>query len=455
MSVTGGYLGYQSAWSSQMGAKEGYYVPDELKLNLPQNPVRVSKKLVKRDVDTAMPITPQNPIIRWKIPSNGNAIVDFKKAKVYITFSVGVNAPWSARPSALAWNIIERLRLEQGGQYVEDRRFFNLQESMVYTTQTHINQQVTTGVALYGDGSAAQRNARSGGWEYVLPFPTTCLTKAPLPWFAMSPEKRSTTALPDTFIQWELAKPEDFVEVFGGVGAVTGLTWTVTRMQIEYEELYPEGGPQAILSKWLSPSLFATRGGFPRIWFRSFLTNVYPLTTSTEQNIYIDMKLSSINTIFATFRYTANTSNPQIYSKHTTYISKADMNLIEYQWEINSCLWPDKPVSLVDPSWVEGYVKYLEAWGMYHSRGIQQEVTPITIDQFLNDKFLAVFDGVQFAFSPAMLNPVSTANSGSIIQLRIKFSIPPPAGIEVVIHNYHWKVLNFGSNGGAVPVVET
>ena len=34
MSVTGGYLGYQSAWSSQMGAKEGYYVPDELKLNL-------------------------------------------------------------------------------------------------------------------------------------------------------------------------------------------------------------------------------------------------------------------------------------------------------------------------------------------------------------------------------------------------------------------------------------
>ena len=460
MSYTGSYLGLPSAWSSN---SDGFFTAEEYSLPLPRNSVRLTRKNVKRDVDTAMPVTPSNPLIRWRIPSNSSVLVDFKRAKILLDLSVAAPAPWSARCSTLAWNLFDRVRLEQGGQYVEDRRFFYLQESLTYTTQTHINQQITTGVALYGDGSQAMRNNRAAGWRYVLPFPTTALTKSIYPWFQM---KRNVSggfevaSLPDTYIQWELVKPEQFVEVFGAPPGTalptssTGLTYTITRMQIEYEEVYPEGGPNMILSKWLSPSMFATRGGFPRVWFRTWITNIYPLSTNTEQTIYTDFKLSSINTIIVFARYSANNNNPGIYDKQTDYIGKNDMPLIEYQWEINSSLWPDKPISLVDNSWAEGYTKYLEAWQMFHSRGIQQEVTPITIDQFLNDKFLIIFDGVQNPFSPAMLNPVSTANSGSISNLRLKWSSPPPAGIEIVVNVQHWKCWNFGSLGGSIPVIE-
>ena len=39
---------------------------------------------------------------------------------------------------------------------------------------------------------------------------------------------------------------------------------------------------------------------------------------------------------------------------------------------------------------VQAYAKFLEAWQMFHSRGIQQEVTPITLAQFNNDKFIVI-----------------------------------------------------------------
>jgi hypothetical protein len=458
MAFTGAQLlGIEPPWSINMAKVEGYYVSDEYTLPLPKNSARLVRKQVKRDVDTSMPVYPENPLIRWRIPSNGQVICDFRRAKVIVDASVGVSAPYSARPSTLFWNIIDRFRLEQGGQYIEDRRFFGLQETLVYVVQTHVVQQITTGVALYGDGSQTARNARATNWRYILPLPTTGLVKSIYPWFQVkniSNGVGTIVALPDTYLQWELVQPQAFVEAYGGTGTVTGLTYTIMRMQIEYEEIYPMGGPSMLLKNWLTPSQFALKGGFPRIWYRTFLTNTYPLTTNNEQTIYIDMKLSSIIYIYATFRYAANTYNPLIYDKFSDYISRNDMPLIEFQWEVNSCLWPDKPVSLTDPSWVEGYAKYLESWSMFHARGIQQEVTPITINAYLNDKFVLPFDGNENPFSPAMLNPVSTAYSGSIIQLKLKFSAPPPAGIEVVIHAYHWRCWNFGASG-SVPLVET
>jgi len=42
---------------------------------------------------------------------------------------------------------------------------------------------MTTGVALFGDGSQVDRNARAAGWTYCLPIPTTGLTKGIYPWF--------------------------------------------------------------------------------------------------------------------------------------------------------------------------------------------------------------------------------------------------------------------------------
>lgn len=454
MAVNGQLLGLPSPWAQGIiGA-----FPDEYALPYPTFPARIVRKTVKRDVNTAMPITPLNPLVRFTIPTNNQTICDFRRAKVYITFSVGVTAPWFARPSPLAWNIVQRFRLEQGGQYVEDRRYWNWQETLVYVVQTHINQQMTTGVALYGDGSTITRNARAAGWTYCLPIPSTALTKGVLPWWQTKKDNLNVynaENLPDTTLQWEFEPPENFVEVYGAAPAtpIVGLTWTITRMVIEYEEIYAEAGNKVLISQWLSKSQRSVVNGFPRVYYRSFLSNTYSMTTNTDQTILIDFKLASIISIYVTFRYANRVNNPEIYSKHSDYLSRGDFNMSEYQFNVNGCLWPDRPVGMIDPGLVDAYAKYLESWQMFHGRGINQEVTPITIDQFLSDKFLCVFDGNQHPFSSMMVNNVSTSYSGNSIQLQLKFAANPPAGLEALVHIFHWRVWNFGARAGT-PVFE-
>jgi len=447
MSVNGQLLGNASSW-----ADKRYKIGDDTILPIPMYGARLVRKIVKRDVDTAMPVTPNNPLIRWKIPSNANIVYDFRRAKVNIRFTV-TSTSGTPAPSALAWNIIDRFRLEQGGQYVEDRRYFGLQETMNYVVQTHQQQQITTGVGLYGDGSLARRQGQAVDYEYCLPLPTTGLAKAIYPWFQTTRNDKgivSTTMLPDTFSQWELVPPAQFVEVVGGAPGFT-TSWTINRMEIEYEELYLEGSNNPLIQNWLQlPG--STSRGFPSIWWRSFQSNNYPITTSLEQTLFIDVRLSSIISIYVTFRRIADINDPTVLNKQQTWLGIIPLNMTEYQWEVNSCLWPDKPVNT--SNFTDAYAYFLEAWQFYHSRGIVSETTPITKDEFVNDKFILAFDGNSQPFTSMLLNPLSTALTNSQIQLKMKFNPAPPAGLEAMVHVYHWRKWNFGAKG-SVPIVET
>lgn len=424
-----------------------YFLPPEYSLPVPENGARVQRRFVKRDITTSMPITNLNPLMRWQVPNDGVKILDFRRATVYITMSCAVDAPWFVRPSALAWNIIDRFRLEQAGQYVEDRRYFNFQETLTYRIGTHINQTVTTGVELYGDGSPALRATKSGGWKYALPIPSTAITKSIMPWYSVGKDGRAM-AIPEVWLQWELALPQAFLEVFGGFGAVTGLGYTITRVQVEYEEIYGDGGNNFITRDW-NPNV----GFFPRIYYRSFLTNQYSLTQALEQTITIEFKLSSIVAIYVTFHNQANLNDPTAADKFETYLSRPDLPMIQYQFDVNSCLWPDQPVMMQDAGWVEPYLMYQRAFQMYHSRVIQQEVTPITGSEFTTDKFVLVFDGNQHPLSNNVINPISTRNSSQNILLKLTFNNPPSAGLVCLAHMYHWRAWNYGAVG-SVPLIE-
>lgn len=454
MAANNQMLGHPGMWATLK-----YTVGDDVILPVPRYGARLVRKKVKRDIDTAMPVLPNNPLLRWRIPSNSHVIYDFRRAKIYLRLTViAIGGGWIPAPSALAWNVFERFRLEQGGQYVEDRRFFNLQETLVYVVQTHQQQQNTTGVGLYGDGSLALRQTQAVDFLYCLPIPSTGLTKSIYPWYQSSKNGNgngmiTSTALPDTYLQWELARPEAFVEVAGGAGPVT-VSWQVQRMEIEYEELYLEGGNAPIISKWLFSDGSVGNNGYPCIWYRTFLTNNYPMTASAEQTIFIDVRLSSIIALYCTFRFIAEVNDPTVLNKHSRWLGPTITNMTEYQWEVNSSLWPDKPVAVTAPNFTEVYAMFLESWQMFHSRGIQQEVTPITKQQYVTDKFVLAFDGNAQPFSTLILNPLSTTRTNSQIQLKMKFNPAPPAGMEVVVHTYHWRKWNYGAKGG-VPVVET
>lgn len=430
-----------------LGGSAEYFLAPEYSLPTPRNGARIQRRWVKRDITTAMPVTNENPLLRWQVPNDGVKILDFRRATVYISFSCNVlPATLSVRPSALMWNLVDRFRLEQSGQYVEDRRFFNLQETVAYRTGTHINQQVTTGVALYGDGSASLRQFRSGGWKYALPIPSTALTKTILPWYLVGQDGRAA-AIPEVWLQWELAKPEAFLEVTGA-GPISSLTYTITRVQIEYEEIYGVGGNNFITRDW-NPS----PGRYPKICYKSFMSSQYALTSALEQTIPFEYKLSSIVAIYVTFIDSNNVNNPFGIDKFETWLGRNDLPLTNYQFEVNSTLWPDTPVNLQDPSFVEAYLMYQRAYQMYHSRVIQQEVTPITISDFLSNKFVLVCDINQNPLSANIINPVSTRNSTSNILLKLTFSAPPSPGLLCIAHFLHWRAWNYGAVGN-VPLIE-
>lgn len=221
MSVTNSLLGFPNR--GQIGGSGKYFNPPENYLTEPQNGIRILRKWVKRDITTAMPVTNQNPILRWNIPNEGVRIYDFRRACVYIWISFNITIPpgsnptLKVRPSALMWNIVDRFRLEQAGQYIEDRRYYGFQETLNYRVATHLAQQSTTGEALFGDGARPIREYKSANgsvWKYALPIPTTALTKAILPWYCVGRDGRAG-AVPEVWLQWELTQPNNFLEVYG------------------------------------------------------------------------------------------------------------------------------------------------------------------------------------------------------------------------------------------------
>lgn len=436
-----GVLGFPSMWYNYF---PGGVMPDDYKFPSAKFGMRLYRKQIRRDVDTAMPITPNNPIVRWKIPSSGTSVLDFRRGCIYVTLSVQASAVGAnPSPSNLAWNIVDRFRIEQGGNVVIDQRYFNLQETLMYTMLTQIEQRETTANNLWGAGSRHLRKTRANGFKYCIPLPSNCITKTMLPWFVMQrADTRNmgswvTTAFQDVYFQWEFAKPEAFVET----DIASPVSWTISRIEVEYEEIFLTNLSD-FMSNWHT---FSTK--YPKLPFKSLSSFITNLQTAEEQDILLDIKVSSLISIFCTFRFTDTINTPTLLDKFENYLGRATLPLIEFQWQINGIWWPEKPVNCTDSSWVEPYKLFLQTTGKYHGRGLMENSTPILPGEFIDDKFVLCFDATQHPFHPSLLNPVSTSSGNTPVHLRLKFSAPIAANIQMVVHTYHWKIWNIGSKG--------
>jgi hypothetical protein len=440
-----GILGYPSDWSLNYGSAG---IPPDYFLPAITPGFRVTRRRIKRDVDTTMPTDYSQPIVRWKIPSASATILDFRRAVVYVTISASATggAAWL---SNLAWNIFERCRLEQAGNYVEDRRYFNLQETIEYMMKTHLLQKLTTGVHLYGYGDIATRTAHAGGWRYALPIPFSCLTKAVLPFFQLSNDGMGIQPMnqQDLILQWELSPPTNVVEVAAGA---TVPYYQITKMEVEYDEITLEGGPAPFVSKW-----FMAANKMPQVLFRSYLTNIYQLSTGTEQDILIDLKVQSLISLWVVFRSGTTVTTPTVYDKFETFPGPNIIPLLSFQWEVNGVLWPDKIIQLTSPTNnPDTFVVYEQTMQIFHSRRVNEEVTPITYDQWLNDKFVMMFDANMHPFSMNLLSPLSTQKGNTQIHLRLQFTAAPPANLTLVVHALHHKIWNYNTYANKGLIVE-
>lgn len=450
-------LGYSPTWGS---ADVTSVIPWAYLMKNPTPAMRAARRLVLQPVSTQMPVTYAQPKIQWTVPSNSSTILDFSRGGVKITFNCTVSGgspAWSVRPSNLVWNICDNFRLFQGGQFVEERRYFGQEETLTYVTQTHRIQELTTAVELWGAGDRATRNARHTGganYTYFLPIPTSSIVKTVLPWFQMmkSGTGYSPSALPDTMFEWNLASPEQFLEIYGGTGSYSNLQYQITEMYVFYEEIYMN---ETVMKNFLMSWAQSFTSIYPSIFYRTFYTNTYQiLGGATYQTIQMDFKFSSFIAIYCHIRSSEAATDPTALDKFEYYVGTNVMPISQYQWRINDQLWPDQPIAVnSDGNAVEAYRIYQVAFNMFHSRGIHEEVTPIGQDSFQNDKFVLVLDLNQHPFSDNTLNPVATSNSNSYISLYLWFSSAPPSGYELVSSAYYWRIWNFGAKGINVSMV--
>jgi hypothetical protein len=441
-------LGNPSSWA----VNEGVVIPKEYILPMPQNGIRLVRRNIRRQVDTTLPITPNTTDIRFKIPASNVVTLDFRRGGVHVVMGATVNPPHLVRFPNFSWNCIERFRLEQHNQYIEDLTYFNYQETFKFWTTVLIDQFRTTAVGLYGSGSPAIRNSRSASWEYIMPIPTDSICKTIMPWFQIINANGiySSSNLPDVWMIWNIADPNEFLEVYNSPGAGTGLTYSITKMELEYDEITLESGNTGkFLKAWHSdPS------PFPRIRWPTYQTFIYPLTQALTQTVIIDNKVKALQHIVVIFRRAVEVGDPTVYDKFEKWIGPTHplfpLPLLEYQWEINNQLWPDSPVTLVDPGNTEPYKKFLELFGNYYSRFIHGEVTAIGPYQFSRDKFFIAFDANQYPFTTNMISPISTEKTSKSTILRMKFSAPPPAGLEVMVHTCYWRQWLFAASAGKI-----
>src|SRR6185436_5401342 len=235
---------------------------------------------------------------------------------------------------------------------------------------------------------------------------------------------------------------------YGAAPPATGITYEITKMEIEYEEITVESGNTGkFLEYWHNDP-----NPIPRVFWETTLTNIYPLTTGTEQFINLDIRVKAVQFIAVTVRDTTKTQDPFTYDKFETWIGPDSglFPLLEYQWELNNNQWPDRPISLADPGNVQTYKKFLELFGNYYSRGVHMDVTSIGPIQHSTDKYVMAYDANQYPFSGKMIGPVSTERSSKYVTLRLKFSAAPAANLELVCHTSYWRRWMFAAPSGTI-----
>lgn len=442
-----GILGNPSTWAFETPS----IIPPEYRLPRPSKGFRIVRRKLKRPVDTTTPITINNSEIRWKIPSSSVITLDFRLTAIYVTVNVAVDAPHLARISNFAWNMFNRFRLEQHGQYIEDRTYWNLQETFNFWCKALPNQFTTVGEGLYGSGSAAGRNAKAAGHEYALPLPTDALAKTVFPWFQLLNQNGVyvSSTLPDVTMIWQVAPPAEWIEVYNGAAPAANVRYTITKMEIEYDEITVESGnTEAFLRFWHGDA----PEPIPLIWWETFDTKIIPLTTGIEQFLTLDIKMKSISYIACTVRNTLTTGDPFTYDKFETWTGPdaAGFPLLEYDWALNNNNWPDRPISLADPGNVQSYKKFLELFGNFYSRGVHMDVTAIGPVEHATDKFVLAYDANQYPFSGKLVGPVSTERSSKYVTLHLKFSGAPAANQELVVHTVYWRRWRFAAPSGQI-----
>lgn len=389
-----------------------------------------------------MPITPQSPIIEWKMPNSTNVWIDWTRSCILVKVTLTRVGGTYIRASNLINTMIERFELTEGNEQVEDYQFHPERIGFHYTLDKEEESIDTSGRAFYGDASQAIRNANgaTADFEYKIPIQSVLSNIAMFPTFP--PYHSINNHLQ---FRWYIAQPSRWIETDAGT-----YTYSITQWDIHYEQVTVMNIAQ-FSGLWNNSKMGAA--GAPKISWLYEHVEIRPLDTSTSQTVLIEQKRSSIHGILCTVRRSADVNDPTVDDKFETWYGPnsgtVNFPITSYQWNFNDGFWPEREISVAGANLIQAY-RWLQLW-MNHDdgNGNLKETFTITPGQFGTDKFVIVGDFRNWPGLNDTYNAVSTISANMNIQLRLTFSAPPDSGLQLVVHTFYDRDWYYGLDSGS------
>lgn len=371
-------------------------------------------------------------MIHFKLPTQGN--IDYRRGLLLFQLSI-TNSNAAATYTRLAqgaWSPINEVVLENKGTSIERGKEFSYLMSIYNELLSTRISQDTVGNALYGIGTAAERNswASSAKW-YAIPIPFKIFQQHIIP--------HGMTQL------WEMklyinSNPSQYIESDGGTNS-GHLTITISnpKLLVEKVEQVPqwEGQMRSLLTseEGLVVPFFDFEHRREHHQSNQLAFKIDHQSTSTDHILVFQRDNTTLGS-------TANNDKYLLWNK---------FDLKSMQIQRGTSYFPQEPIDLDEFDNIRAYITALK-WIEKHQPTYHHDMEPpeaLTISNFLNYRFFSLVD---FEAHPGtkLMNNFGSRSSDDKMTLNLLYTSVPANQLRVDLFIGHWKKARITPRGVSI-----
>jgi hypothetical protein len=390
-------------------------VPDRLKFVTAQQGPPATVKEMRLPAQSSSYSTNSDKIVRFFF--NNEGIVDFRRGYLNFTLTITGGTGSYLRVAQGIWSIFDRLRLSVGSE-LEDIRNYNQFFSMFFESKRDEDIADVIGPSLYGFATQAQRNAFSSApKQYQMPLSCGLFLTAPVPLGLLSQRLQ---------LELYLADPASCIET----DSLTPLTITLTDVRFHYEVM--------ALTDEVTRNIAAVANSGVCFPYKKFTHYTSPITSSTQE-IVIPHASTGIDAFISFFTNNATRFDTTVNDK---FLNWPSLQIRDHTLRINNSYYPLQPTEVQNGFDNQSYIQYLRWIGKFQLGGVFTKPPSISSDDYMNDKFLIVYDLNAYP-GEGLVNNLSTEQGGNNVYIRVNLGVPPPANTSLETFVCHTSCIDF------------
>lgn len=381
-----------------------------------------------------------NGIIRFRLPNDG--VYNFKDSMLFWDVTItqtpnGVN-PYLALMNG-TWNMIERVRLIQQGQVIQERldyaKVFNLKMGFL-SDPTYLSKMGP----LFGMDTFNNRKANATVTSrYAVPLDLGFLTAGPIP-------LNSLNGAID--LEITLSQVQDCLDTNGSSNLITvsNIEWYVERIagaawETSWAQRFISGGMKIAFKEWIL-----------------FQNPVFQY----QHDLKIGVRRASLDMVISYFTNLDTLRNTDIITTGfpDRQFNCQKLDLLNYQFRINGEVYPDQAVDCTGDA--ERAYKFYLGWSQgWMLDAMSQKRTPCVDPVAFNGtdsthgQFIVVGDfrsnRNEWLFDQSIINMLGTEAAAQDLQLNVRFGTNPPTG-SAMMHYTQFSCIASVNQSGTVIV---